>query len=446
MQNSKSLTTWSLIMINVIAIDSLRPLTFSAKFGPYLIFYYLLAIFTFFIPSALVTAELVTRYPKRGGIFIWVEQAFGHAVAFFVSLIQWAYNVIWFPTIMIFIWSLITFLLPFEILKTKSFIFAGTLIMFWICTYANIFGMKISSRVSTYGTILGTLIPMGLLIIFGLYSFIHDPSIFYDHQQPLISSNSLPYFVEIIFGLIGIEMSAMHADEVNNPSHSFPKAILISGLIITFTLMASSLAICTFIKPSQVNLITGTLQAVDIFAQKNHLHWLTTIFGIMMIWGSLATTSAWIIGPVKGLWAAADRGIIPRFLSKTNEYQAPVNLLLMQATVYSMILLAFLYFPIETAFVLLNALTSQLSLIVYVVLFLTGIVLTKTRKDGTPYYHVNGLQYYCYIGILASVVTVALGFIMPAELTNISSAVYTGGLMISFFIILPLMIWLSRRQ
>jgi amino acid transporter len=446
MQNSKTLTTWSLIMINIIAIDSLRPLTFSAKFGPYLVFYYIIAILLFFIPSALVTTELVSRYPKRGGIFVWVEEAFGSSSAFFVSLIQWTYNVIWFPTIMIFIWSLITFLLPFPILQSKSVIFIGTLLLFWGCTYANIFGMKISSRVSIYGAILGTLVPMVVLIVIGIYSFAQDGSIMQDHHQPLFSSNSLPYFVELVFGLIGIEMSAMHADEVHNPAQSYPRAIFISGSIISLSLIASSLAICTFIKPDQVNLITGTLQAVDIFTQAHHLQWLTAVFGIMMILGSLATTSAWIIGPVKGLWAAAERGIIPHVLSHTNEHNAPVNLLIMQAAIYSMILVAFLYLPIETAFVLLNALTTQLSLIVYIVLFSTGIKLIKHRDDRVPYFKVKGLQYFCYAGIITSILIVGLGFVMPNDLSESNSSFYTTGLLMSFFITLPLMVWIAQRQ
>jgi len=49
---NKKLTTLSLVMINVIAIDNLRGIPFSAKLGLSLISYYAIAALIFFIPTA----------------------------------------------------------------------------------------------------------------------------------------------------------------------------------------------------------------------------------------------------------------------------------------------------------------------------------------------------------------------------------------------------------
>ena len=57
---NKPLGVFSLAMMNVIAVDSLRSLPIAAQFGYALIFFYLLAALIFFIPTALVTAELAT--------------------------------------------------------------------------------------------------------------------------------------------------------------------------------------------------------------------------------------------------------------------------------------------------------------------------------------------------------------------------------------------------
>lgn len=53
----KPLGVFSLAMMNVIAVDSLRSLPIAAQFGYALIFFYLVAALLFFIPTALVTAE-----------------------------------------------------------------------------------------------------------------------------------------------------------------------------------------------------------------------------------------------------------------------------------------------------------------------------------------------------------------------------------------------------
>ena len=49
----------------------------SAKLGLPLVAYYLVAAIAFFIPVALVAAELATAYPNTGGIYVWVREAFG---------------------------------------------------------------------------------------------------------------------------------------------------------------------------------------------------------------------------------------------------------------------------------------------------------------------------------------------------------------------------------
>ena len=416
MPKQKTLNTWSLVMINIIAIDNLRTLSFSAKFGTSLVIFYIIAGLTFFLPSALITAELASRYPLKGGIFIWIEKAFGKSTAFFITLIQWLYNVVWFPTIMIFIWSILTYVVHIPILKTPAGIFFGVLSLFWICTYANIFGMNISSRVSSLGAILGTLVPMGLLTVAGLSSlYAHGNVDALISNQPA-NEDVFPYFVELIFGLIGIEMSAMHADEVKKPERAFPKAILISGVIIFFSLMVSSLSLSILVPSQQLNIITGTLQAVNFIAESNHMPWLTELFGALIMLGSLATVAAWIIGPVKGLWAAANHGLIPKTFAKTNTQGVPINLLLFQACIYSVIVFLILFFPVNTSFVLLSALTTQMALITYIVLFIAAIKLMKARPKKGDYFKVPMIQLIASLGTITALFTLGLGFFMPNEL------------------------------
>jgi amino acid transporter len=78
----KVLSVFTLMMINVIAVDSLRTLPISAEYGSSLIFYYVVAAVCFFIPTALVTAELATGWPNTGGAYVWVTKAFGPKIGF----------------------------------------------------------------------------------------------------------------------------------------------------------------------------------------------------------------------------------------------------------------------------------------------------------------------------------------------------------------------------
>ena len=66
--STKVMSVFSLIMLNVIAIDSLRGVPFGAMFGFSIIFYYIIGAICFFIPCALVAAELASRRPGGPGV------------------------------------------------------------------------------------------------------------------------------------------------------------------------------------------------------------------------------------------------------------------------------------------------------------------------------------------------------------------------------------------
>jgi glutamate:GABA antiporter len=50
---------------------------------------------TFFIPSALISAELGTAIPEEGGAYVWVRRAFGRYAGALTSLLYWAGTPMW---------------------------------------------------------------------------------------------------------------------------------------------------------------------------------------------------------------------------------------------------------------------------------------------------------------------------------------------------------------
>src|SRR5262245_26238885 len=99
-RRNRVLGFFQVVMINVIGVDSIRNLPFSATYGFSLVFFYILAALFFFIPGALVSAELGTAWPTTGGIYVWVREAFGKKMALLTIWLNWIYNIFWYPTIM----------------------------------------------------------------------------------------------------------------------------------------------------------------------------------------------------------------------------------------------------------------------------------------------------------------------------------------------------------
>lgn len=425
MQKSK-LSVFSLMMINVIAIDNLRGIPFSAKLGLSLISYYTLAALIFFIPTALVTAELATAWPNKGGIYVWVREAFGDFYGFITIWLQWIYNVVWYPTILTFVAANLATLIDPALAYNHLYTWLVITILFWACTIINCYGLKVSSAISTIGATVGTLLPMTIITYLGLHWIFQGHS----SAMPLAwseltiqptNTSHLSIFCFIIFGLIGIEMSAVHADEVENPKQAYPRAIWYASWVIFLSLIASTLAVGLVVKAEDLSVTTGLVQAFSVFFAEYGLLPLLPYLTLCIIIGSLSSVVTWIIGPTKGLLIASHDQCLPAWFGKTNEAGIPTNILLLQAIIFTILSFAYIFIPnVDGVYEVLSILTTQLALLVYILLFASAITLRKRRQPHQAGFMIPGGRWGLYvttfIGITACCIILVMGFIPPPEI------------------------------
>ena len=424
--NSKKriLSVFSLVMINVIAVDSLRTLPISAKLGASLISYYLVAAIAFFIPVALVAAELATTFPKTGGIYIWVREAFGKRIGFITIWLQWIYNVVWYPTILAFIAATIAYLFNPSLANNKLYLLVTVLGLFWSFTLLNCFGMKISSMVSTIGASVGTIVPMIMMIgLAGYWLAEGKPSAvdFHDWLPDFSSLNNMSLFSVVLFGLIGIEMSAVHAEEVKNPQTDYPKALLYSTILIILTLSLGSLAIVIVVPEHHLSVVSGLIEAYSIFFKAYHVPNMTIVVAVLIILGGVSGVSAWIIGPTKGLLVSAQDGSLPLSLTKMNKHGAPVTILIIQAIIVTLLSSIFILFDtINAAYWLLSDMCAQMALMVYVIMFAAAIKLRYSHPNQPRGYKIPGGNKVMWligcIGILCCSTAMLIGFVPPSQI------------------------------
>ena len=82
LKSKRTLSVFVLAMMNVAVVMSLRGLPMMAKEGLTMVFYLLFASILFLVPVSLVSAELATGWPKNGGVYVWVKEAFGSKLGF----------------------------------------------------------------------------------------------------------------------------------------------------------------------------------------------------------------------------------------------------------------------------------------------------------------------------------------------------------------------------
>lgn len=454
----KALSMFTLVMINVIAVDNLRSLTAGAEYGLALVFFYLLAALLFFIPTILVAAELATGWPTTGGVYIWVREAFGTRVGFLTIWLQWIYNVVWYPTIFAFIAGILAYLINPHLVNNNTYMLSVILIAYWSATLVNCLGIKISSILSILGAMIGTIFPMVLISALGVSWIVlgkpsHVEFSVRNFFPNLANLSNLAFFTNILFGLMGMEMSAVHAEDVHNPRRNYPRALVISTLIILSTLIFACLAITIVIPVKRLNLVSGLIDAFNVFFNAYNMGWFIPVIALLIILGSVSSAAAWILGPARGLLIACKDNHLPKFFTRANKKQAPVGILLTQGVIVTFLCTVFLIMPsVNSSYWVLSNLTAQLALLFYVLMFAAAIRLHHSkphikRSFKIPGGHI-GIWLVCGTGMLTCIAAIILGFIPPTQVAVGKIAIYEGILIggIIIFCAPPLMLSIFKRK
>ena len=239
--DNRVLGLFGLAMINIVAIASLRDLPQMATYGVGSIFFYLLAAVVFFLPVSLVAAELATAWPERGGVYVWVREAFGEKWAFVTVFLQWFQNLCWFPVVLTFGAASLAFAIVPErsagLAEDPGFIVVVILVAYWSSVALNLRGLSGSARISIAGAFCGVVIP-GLILI-GLAARVvlgGGPSHLSANGAAFVPNlahfGNITFAVSVLLAFAGMEMTAAHAREVRNPARSYPLGILLAAAVI----------------------------------------------------------------------------------------------------------------------------------------------------------------------------------------------------------------------
>lgn len=418
------LNTFALTLMITGAIDSIRNLPATALGGNTLLFFFLFGAVFFLIPTALVSAELAAQ-SEEGGIYHWVQAAFGKHMGFLAVWLQWVNNLIWFPTILSFVAGTAAYLINPTLVENKLYLVTIILFLFWSLTYLNLKGVRLSAKFTSFCTLTGLIIPMALIIgLFIMWLILGKPlqldlggTSFFPNLQQRDNWVSL---TAVMLGFAGMELATVHIKDVNNPKKTFPRALAMSTIIILVTMVLGSLAIALVLPYDKINIVNGTMQTFAFFLSAYHLDWFTPILVTLLVIGSLGGTVSWVISPIKGLSQAAKNGFFPKRFQKENEHGVAQNLLLMQAVIVSFICLAFLFLPrVSQAYWLLTALSTQLYLFMYVLMFFSALKLRHINKSVTDGFKIPGkklgLWLVCGIGLLGCTIALIVGFIPPTS-------------------------------
>lgn len=422
-QKKTGISIFALVMLITGAVDNIRNLPASALFGTSLIFFFVFAAIVFLIPASLVSAELGSQSAEESGIFHWTRAALGEKMGFMAIWIQWVANLVWFPTILSFLVGTAAYFFSPELAQNKIYLVSTILGSFWLLTLINLKGIHVSATFTSICTMLGMVVPMALLIIMAIiWIALGKPLQLHFTAASLIpklhDSQNWISLTAIMTAFLGIELSAVHVKDIRNPQHAFPRALFYSILLILGTMILGSLAIGIVLPKDQINLVNGALQTFTTFFAAYHISWLIPILVVLLLLGTSGGVISWVISPTRGVLQAGQLGYLPASLCKLNKHGIAGRLLIGQAILVSLFCAAFLLMPsVNGSYWLLTALSTQLYILMYVIMFIVGIVSRYKRAENKGGFSIPGgkagIWMACLLGLTGCLITLIVGFIPP---------------------------------
>lgn len=455
-----TITMMAMAILIVTSILSLRGLPSEAKFGVQSIFYYIFAAVVFLLPFSLVCAELASTYTKAGGLYRWVSEAFGPRWGWTAMFLEWMTIIIWFPTVLMFgAVSLAYIFWPEsfdqQLASNKIYTLVIAFLLYWGATFNAFRGTKSANKLSTYGGLFGTIIPVIILVILGIVYVCLGKTISLDHKPffPDFSHlNTIVLAASIFLFYGGMEMQAVHINDMKNSARDYPRAVFLAILVIVAAYSIGTLVIGEVIPSDNIDILQSLLVAYDDLWASMGLGWLGNVMAVFIMFGVLGQVSALVNGPSVGVMAVAQSGYLPRGLQTVNKNGVNKNILYIAGAVVSLLSLVIIVLPtVESAYQIMSQLATIIYLIMVLMIYGAFIRLRRTEPNKKRGFVVPGGKLgeiiVCAIGILGALAALLLSFIPPSQIATGSPAVYIGILLVgtAIFVGLPLLVYACRK-
>lgn len=453
---------WAFAIMNVTTIVSLRGLPSQAEYGLTSIFYYLFAAIVFLIPVSLVAAELASTFPKKGGVFRWISEAFGARWGFAALYYQWQAVAIWFPSVLIFGGVSIAYIFLPEtsaahLADNKLYMILILLGVYWAATLNTFRGMKSSAKLSTMGGLFGTIIPAAILIILGIIYLIMGKHVYLPLHQDffpdLSNFDNLVLAASIFLFFAGMEMQAVHVEDMPNPSRNYPLSIFIAAIMTIIIFVLCTLAVGLIIPESQINLTQTLLIAYKDFWAMLGVPWLGNVMALFIAFGVIGQVSVIIAGPSTGLLTVGKAGYLPKSLQRTNKHGIQVPILLVQGGFITILTFVVAVLPsVQSAYQLLSQLATIIYLIMYIIMYVAVLELRRTQPNKVRPFKVPGGKWGVWvvgvIGLLGALLAAVVSFIPPSQIGTGKPGVYVGILVacVIVFFFIPFIIYACHKK
>ena len=425
----KYLRWTALALLTVGSVGYLGSTPATSVFGLASVFLYVLPAFVFLVPVSLVAAELASGWP--GGVYNWVRQGVSAPMGLLAVWCEFSQTIFYYPALLGYVGGTLAYVIDQRLASNGVFTAIVIIVLFWGGVLVTSRGSSLTARLSSSGTLIGTLIPGAILVVLGVIYLLQGnrssaPMNVHHVLPPWHGLGSVVLVVNSFFTYAGVEVNAVHVDELRDPGREYPKSIFLAMGLVLAVFILPTLAIAWVIPQHHISLTAGVMQAFNSLFTHFGVSFAVPLIGIALAVGALAGMLAWLDGPSEGLLRIGrEQGYLPPYFQQVNREGIEVRILAAQGAVITLIALLYAFIPtISRAYWIFTAMATQVYLIMYVLMFTAAVRLRRTQPDHPRGYRVRALGPLCLLGGASSLTALVIGFVPPSQLGHQSPLVY----------------------
>jgi amino acid transporter len=451
---TKAAVGWFAMALLILgSVGDLGSTPTTAVFGLASVALYVVPAIVFLVPAALVSAELASGW--KGGVYNWVSEGISPGMGFAAIWCQFAQTTFYYPAVLAYVASTLAYVFAPGLAHSGLYTTIVIIVLFWGAVLVSARGAITADKLASWGILIGTLIPGLLLVVLAaLYLLGGNAS-----AAPLSSHHVLPpwhgltsivLIVNGFFTYAGVEVNAVHVDDLRDAPREFPKAVLVAVVLILLVFILPTLAIAIAVPAARISLTAGVMQAFRSLLHHFGLGFIQPIIAVGLVAASLSGLLDWLTGPSTGLVdIGRERGYLPRYFQQLNANGVQLRILVSQGIVITLIGLLYAVVPtVSRAYWVFAALATEVYLIMYVLMFVSAAKLRRRAPDHQRGYRAPALTAICIVGTIASVAACAVGLLPPSQLGQVSTPMYAIALLggvIAIGVLPPLLLYRLRR-
>src|SRR5580700_3749705 len=286
------LISWTaLALLTVGSVGNLGSASALSVVGLASVFLYVLPALVFLVPVSLVAAELASGWP--GGVYNWVSEGISAPMGLLAVWCEFAQTIFLYPALLAYVAGTLAYVFDPGLAANGVYTAVVIIVLFWGGVLLCSLGPALVARLGSRGTGIGTLIPAAILLALGVAYLVqgHHPA------APMTARHLLPAWtglasivlvVNSFFTYAGVEVNAVHVDDLANPAREYPRSIFVAMALVLAVFILPTLAIAWVVPGSHISFTAGVMQAFDSLFRHFGVSFLLPVIAIALAIGAVA--------------------------------------------------------------------------------------------------------------------------------------------------------------